>query len=454
MNKDAVILIVDDEKDHADVILEALEKQCSTAIAAYTADDAMQIIQNRHIDLVITDLNLRCDTTGIDILNSAKRRNPATAVILITAYATIDTCKEAIRRGAYDYLVKPIDIEQLRVMAAKAVGEKAGAGTDGGFNFKGVVSKSHTMQNVFGVLRRVAPTNISVLIEGESGTGKELLARAIYENSLRKDRHFKPLNCAGLTESLLESELFGHTKGAFTGAASQRKGLFEAADKGTLFLDEIGDMPPAMQAKLLRVLEDGVVVPVGSSKSIVVDVRIISATNHDLAELVEEKNFRQDLYFRIRGVSVTLPPLRSRPEDIPELFGYFLKQACEELGRNITRITESAMAIILAYDWPGNIRQLMNAIKTMVVMCDHDTLDIRDIPLEIHRVKQISGHVAKGMESLDEITSRLMGKSLEEVERQHIRNTLTQTGGNRAEAAKILKIGERTLYRKIKEYNL
>lgn len=449
MSKDAIILIVDDEKEHADVLVEALEKQCARAIAAYTAEDALEIIENQDIDLVITDLNLRSDTNGIDILNHAKEHNPATAVILITAYATIETCKEAIKRGAYDYLVKPIDIDQLRIMATKAIPQKTFAVKD--FKITGVVGKSHGMQNVFHILRRVSPTNISVLIEGQSGTGKELIARAIHENSPRKNKHFRPLNCAGLSETLLESELFGHAKGAFTGASVDRKGLFEIADKGTLFFDEIGDMPLIMQAKLLRVLEDGIIVPVGSNKSLAVDVRVVSATNHDLAKLVEEKKFRQDLYFRIKGASVTLPPLSARREDIPELFGYFLKEACEEIGRDITRITESAMAALLSYHWPGNIRQLRHTVRTMVVMCEGDILDIRDIPPEIHRVKQIAGQVAI---PLGQATSQLAGHSLEDVERQHIQSTLELTEGNRAEAAKLLKIGERTLYRKIKEYDL
>lgn len=449
-NNDSVILIVDDEKDHADVLAEALEKQCGRTICAYTADEAIEAIENNDIDLVITDLNLGSTVNGIDILKHARERNPSTAVLLITAYATIETCKEAIRLGAFDYLVKPIDIDQLRAMATKAIPQKELVETSD-FIFTGVHSRSREMQHVFNVLRKVSPTNISVLIEGPSGAGKELIAQAIHDNSPRCSNAFKPINCAGLSDTLLESELFGHAKGAFTGADTERKGLFQVADKGTLFLDEIGDMPLKMQAKLLRVLEDGVIIPVGSNKPIVVDVRVISATNHDLAKLVEEKKFRQDLYFRVKGVSVTIPSLSKRPKDIPELFGYFLKQACQELGRDITRITDSALAILLAYDWPGNIRQLRNAVKTMVVMCDRDTLDVRDIPPDIHLVKRLeAGQVAQGQQFI----SDFRGRSLEEVERQHITDTLTLTDGNRTEAAKILKIGERTLYRKIKEYDL
>ena len=452
MNSDCVILVVDDEKGHADVLVEALEKQCGEVIGCYCAEDARKCIEDKRPDLVITDLNLGSDINGIDIIDIAKEYNPHAQVILITAYATIETCKDAIRRGAYDYLVKPIDIDQLRAMASSALSAVSRpAANNDDFVFEGVVSRSKTMQSIFNVLRRVAATDISVLIKGDSGTGKELTARAIHNNSPRRKNPFKPLNCAGLTESLLESELFGHAKGAFTGAAIERKGLFEAADKGTLFLDEIGDMPLAMQAKLLRVLEDGIVVPVGANKSVVVDVRVISATNHDLARLVEEKKFRQDLYFRIKGVSVTIPPLRSRPGDIPELFGFFLKEACDELGQNISRITEAAMAVLVSYDWPGNIRQLRHCVRTMVVMCDDDTLDIRDIPPDIHRIKQLQQGV--GAETI-QFAPDMSGQSLNEVEKQHIINTLKKTNGNRSEAAKILKIGERTLYRKIKDYDL
>ncbi|NLH16213.1 MAG: sigma-54-dependent Fis family transcriptional regulator [Phycisphaerae bacterium] len=454
MKSNPAILVVDDEKDHADVLVEALHRQGS-AVGAYSVEDALRQIDRRRFDIVIADLNLRSDKTGLDILDAAREKHRDTVVILITAYATIETCKQALRRGAYDYLVKPIDVDQLRLMVTRALASRKGSEPESDFVFPGVRSRSPAMKRIFHVLRRVAPTTLSVLIEGESGTGKELTARAIHDNSPRHDKPFRPINCAGLTESLLESELFGHVKGAFTGAATDRKGLFEVADKGTLFLDEIGDMPLSMQAKLLRVLEDGLVFPVGSTKPIVVDVRVISATNHDLAKLVEEKKFRQDLYFRIRGVSITLPPLRHRLEDIPELFGYFLNQTTTALGRDIHRITEAAMNILINFGWPGNIRQFRYTVQTMVVMCDSDTLDVQDIPPEITRIKQLSGQVQADVVAAPVAsTDALFGKTLEEVEREHIANTLRLTHNNRAEAAKILQIGERTLYRKIKEYNL
>ena len=316
------------------------------------------------------------------------------------------------------------------------------------FEFEGIVGKSPSNRGVFKVLQRVALSDIPVLIEGQSGTGKELVARAIHNNSKRKDKMFIPVNCAGLTETLLESELFGHCKGAFTGAVVDRKGLFEMADKGTLFLDEIGDMPLSMQAKLLRVLEDGLVTPVGSHKSVVVDVRIISATNRDLTELIEEKNFRQDLYFRIKGVSVTLPPLRNRTEDIVELTHYFIRQAIEETALPVSGITDAAQAILNTYDWPGNIRQLKNCIRTMVVMCEGDKLDVANIPPEIALRRQLPAA------NTTAVATSLAGVSLNELEKQAITETLAKTGNNREKAASILGIGERTLYRKIKEYNL
>jgi len=453
--KEGVILIVDDERDHADGLAESLEKLCARAIAVYDGNDAIEILRSRQVDVVVTDLKLGGDIDGLDILEEAKKYNDSTEVILITAYATIETCKEAIKRGAYDYLVKPIDIGQLRTLVTQACQkastanerrvQKPKAGKED-FVFEGVRGNSPAMEGIIEVLRRVAPTNISVLIEGQSGTGKELLARAIHINSLRWNKSFRPVNCAGLTETLLESELFGHVKGAFTGAAGDRKGLFEIADKGTLFLDEIGDMSPTSQAKLLRVIEDGVIIPVGSNKPTVVDVRIISATNQNLPEMIEEKKFRQDLYFRIKGVNISVPALSERTEDIPGLIDFFLKEAATEVGSKVSGITDAALTVLSHYDWPGNVRQLRNTIRTMVVMCDRDRLDARDIPPDIAQRRQlIAGSQA---------SAALGAVSLNELEKQAIEETLSKTKGNREKAAKILGIGERTLYRKIKEYNL
>jgi len=396
--EDIVILVVGDERNHVDGIVESLEKFGAKMIAVYNGKDALEIIRSEKVNIIITNLNLEGDIDGLEVLKQAKNQNVETEVILITAYATIDTCKDVIKEGAYDYLVKPIDIDQLcavveqisRKFIAWAIDSvwTAGTGKDR-FIFEGIHGKGSVMAGIFKVLRRVSPTDISVLIEGQSGTGKELLAWTIHHNSKRRDKPFRPMNCAGLTETLLESELFGHAKGAFTGASTDRKGLFEIADKGTLFLDEIGDMPLNMQAKLLRVLENGVVVPVGTHKPIVVDVRIISATNHDLRKLIEEKKFREDLFFRIKGVSLCLPSLQERAEDIPVLVDCFLKEAIEEIGSNVCGITQSALGILSNFAWPGNIRQLKNCIRTMVAMCDGETLDVQDVPAEIHQVRRL-----------------------------------------------------------------
>jgi two-component system response regulator HydG len=455
MASDIIILVVDDERNHADGLAESLEKQCSRAIPVYTGKDAIDILNSEEIDIVVTDLKLEAeDVNGLTILDVAKNNNLQTEVILVTAHSTIDTCKEAIKKGAFDYLLKPVDISELRTLieqaskrisAAKSKSRITTTDKDG-FVFSGVRGQSQKIKGIFEVLKRVAPSDISVLIEGPSGSGKELIARAIHENSKRAEMPFKPLNCAGLTESLLESELFGHTKGAFTGATADRKGLFEIADKGTLFLDEIGDMPLNMQAKLLRVLEDGVVTPVGSDKHIVVDVRFISATNHDLMRLVEKKEFRQDLYFRIKGVSVNMPALRERREDINEFIDFFIAEASAQTGSNVGGISEKAKDVLVNYDWPGNIRQLRNCVRTMVVMCDSDTVDVKHIPPDIHQIRQLPGQSTPGGD--------LGGMSLNEIERQAIIDTLKKTNNNREQAAKILGIGERTLYRKIKEYNL
>jgi DNA-binding NtrC family response regulator len=452
---DCIVLILDDERDHADGMAEALEKFCARAIAVYKASDALEIIRNQQVDVVVTDLKLDGDIDGLDILRQTKSIDENIEVMLVTAYATINTCKDALKLGAFDYLVKPVDIGQLRTLVRQAC-EKASSvrehkiskqkESQSDFKFAGVLGNSPAIVGIYEVLRRIAPTNISVLIEGESGTGKELLARAIHNNSRRSDKPFRPVNCAGLSETLLESELFGHVKGAFTGAAGDRKGLFEIADKGTLFLDEIGDMASNSQAKLLRVIEDGIVVPVGSSKQISVDVRIISATNQNLTSLIDEKQFRQDLYFRIKGVNISLPPLRERIEDLPALVDYFLKEAIIETGLKVSGITDAALGALSRFNWPGNIRQLRNTIRTMVVMCDRDKLDLQDIPPDIAKRPQLAGS--------SDVPPHLGGVSLNELEKQAIAQTLSKTKGNRELAAKILGIGERTLYRKIKEYKL
>jgi DNA-binding NtrC family response regulator len=327
-------------------------------------------------------------------------------------------------------------LQQQNVVLAEQLATTAG--------FEGIIGKSMPMQQVLQTARQVAASDIPVLIMGESGTGKELIARAIHINSRRRKQRLVALNCAGLTESILEDELFGHVRGAFTGAQSDREGRFEHADRGTLFMDEIGDMPAAMQAKLLRVLENGEVVRVGSNEPIKVDVRLISATNRDLDEMVAEKQFREDLFFRIKGVTILLPPLRERREDIPLLTYYFLQQAAERYGKVNEGIKPEAQQLLMGYSWPGNVRQLKNVVENMVVLSPPGELGPESLPPEI---RPATGAPTGGM-------NNLVGISIEQAERELIRNTLKMVSGNREQAAKILGIGERTLYRKIKEYGM
>ncbi len=315
------------------------------------------------------------------------------------------------------------------------------------FGFEGVVGNSPEMQKVIERLKQVAPTSATVLITGESGTGKELVAKALHVNSPRRNKPFVPLNCAALSENILESELFGHVKGAFTGAERERKGYFEQANGGTLFLDEVGDIPLSTQVKLLRVLESGEIVKVGTNESVKVNVRLISATNRDLSEAIAEGKFRQDLYHRIKVVNIKLPPLRSKREDIPLLIEHFLKEFATSHGKPVQGISPAARKALMAYSWPGNVRELKNTIESMVVMDLDGTLDVDDLTDEIQSATGVAAEPSGGADGL-------VGHTLENIEKHYIAETLRLTSGNREEAAKLLKIGERTLYRKIKDYKL
>ncbi|MFQ6048369.1 MAG: sigma-54 dependent transcriptional regulator, partial [Phycisphaerae bacterium] len=375
-----------------------------------------------------------------------------TEVILITAYGDERLARDALKDGgAYDYITKPLNLDRIREVVDRAARQAITSREnralreqlDRAFAFEGIIGSSPEMARIIKVLKQVADSKITILIVGETGTGKELIAQAIHNNSSRRNKPYKVINCAGLTESLLESELFGHVRGAFTGAITDRKGLFEAADGGSLLLDEVGDMPPAMQAKLLRTLENGEIVRVGSNDPRVVDVRVIAATNKDLKRLKDQGEFREDLYYRLAQVTIRVPPLRERREDIPLLVQH-IKQAAREHGKNITGICPEALRQLVNYKWEGNVRQLRQAITQMVVLAEQPQLRLEDIPeefrvgTEIVRAPQVS----------------LAGMSLEELERLAIQHTLQRTGGNRERAAKILGIGARTLYRKLKEYGL
>jgi len=450
--KKSTILIVDDEEEHAQVMCEALQRVGHRCDVTYSLAEAQQRLSKKRYDVVVTDLVMEGRRDGLEVLKLSKEQQPPPPVILVTARGDVKTSVGAMHDGAFDFIEKPLDLDYFRAKVNSAA-ERASLAKQNqilteqlieGSGFEGIVGKSAGIQRVVQTARQVAASDIPVLIMGESGTGKELIARAIHATSKRRKERLVALNCAGLSESILEDELFGHIKGAFTGAQTDREGRFEHADGGTLFLDEIGDMPGAMQAKLLRVLENGEVVRLGSNTPILVDVRIISATNRQLEQFVADKQFREDLYFRIKGVTITIPPLRERRDDIPLLVHFFMKQSSEKYDKQIEGISPEAQQSLMAYGWPGNVRQLRNIVENLVVLASGPVIGTENLPPE---VKPVLTEGPGGM-------SNLVGISMEQAEKELIKNTLKITDGNREQAAKMLKIGERTLYRKIKEYDL
>ncbi len=449
----AQVLIVDDEADHADVMADALRKPGHICTVRHSLDEARVELEGGHFDVIVTDLMMHGRPDGMTILAEAKTRQPGAKTIMVTAHGDIPTAKEAIRGGAYDFIEKPLDLEVFRNLVNRAaeaavlraqvdaLSEQLGEE----YSFEGIVGASPAIRQMVRTLQQIAPTDIPVLLIGETGTGKDLVARVIHQNSRRAKQRFKPVNCAAFTESLLESELFGHVKGAFTGAEKNTEGVFEYANGGTLFLDEIGDMPLGMQSKLLRVLESGEVVRVGSNDPRTVDVRFIAATHRDLEAMVKDETFRQDLFFRIKGVEIKLPPLRDRREDIPLLAQHQINLLNQRNGRNVLGVTDEVAQKLMAYDWPGNVRQLNRIIELMCVFAeDGGELEAAHLPAE----------VSGASDSNASSSGSLAGIDLAELEKRAIRETLKLTGGNREQTARMLGIGERTLYRLLKEYGL
>ena len=446
------ILIVEDDRPQADAVAETLQRMGHSCVVVTEPRRALAILEDDGFDLVVTDLVMH-DVGGMEVLRAAKRADPAAEVILVTGHGTIETAVQAMREGAYDYITKPLNVSELRDRVAKALEHRhlvrrtaqLSEQLQERFGFEGIIGQSPAIRRVIETCRLIAPTDTTVLIEGESGTGKELIAKALHNNSPRREHNFVALNCAALSEGILESELFGHEKGAFTGALAGRKGRFEHADGGTLFLDEVGDMPVATQIKLLRVIENREIVRVGSNEPRKVDVRLVSATNQRLDELVKSGKFRGDLYFRLKVVRVVLPPLRDRREDVPLLAEHYLRHLAAEHGKAVTGITPEALRVLAAYDWPGNVRELINTLETMIVLAPRPVLDSSDIPPELRP----AGRQEQRPEDI-----RPGATSLGNAERILIERTLASTAGNRHEAAAILGIGQRTLYRKIKEFGL
>lgn len=462
--KEFSILIVDNDNAHARAMTESLERVGYRCTVAMSGPEGVKQIEKNMFHVVVTDLVMN-DVDGIGVLQKAKSSLPDCEVVLVTGHATVPKAVEAMQEGAFNFLEKPITPGRLRAITSKAIeavdlkqtNTELRARLDEKFGFEGIVYASPKMQDVIDRLKRIAPTDATVLITGESGTGKELIAQAIHQNSPRKSKRMKALNTRAVSETLVESELFGHVKGAFTDAASDRMGAFEYADGGTLFLDEVGDMPMSTQIKLLRVLEEHRITRVGDNKAIKVNVRLLSATNRPLEAMVEEGKFRNDLYYRLNIVTVHLPALRERPEDVVPLMDHFRKTFIKRHGKTQCMFAPPVTRRFYSYEWPGNIRQLRNFVETMVVLDTDGVLDLDDLPPELSQQGDLDGRSQSTEQGKGEVVphagdSNLIGRSMSDIERWAIEETLKMTAGNREEAAKILSIGARTLYRKLDKY--
>ncbi len=438
------ILVVDDEAPIRDMIRKGLSQMGGYNVeVAQNGVEAIEKIEKDVFDLVLTDLKMP-EMDGLELLKTIKGTRPEVMVILVTAYGSIETAVEAMKIGANDYITKPIDLNELLIHVSKAQKESLLLRENRllrmevrkKFEFNNIIGKSKKMQEIFSLIEKVAPGNSTVMIYGGSGTGKELVAKAIHYNSPRADRFFIPFNCGAIPETLVESELFGHTKGAFTGAVQAKKGLFEEANGGTLFLDEISTILPSVQVKLLRVLQEKEVMKVGSTERTKIDVRMVAATNENLEENMKKGKFREDLFYRLHVFPIFLPDLKERKEDIPLLAYHFLDIYSKEAKKEIKGISKEAIKLLLEYHWPGNVRELENTIERAVIMTDQDYLSPNDFPRDL--MEGISEMIRRGVKDR---------KSLEDIKSEYMKEILKETGGNKRIAAEILRVNPRTLYR-------
>jgi len=447
-----IILVVDDDKNTRDGLQRALQRHYAVKTAE-SAEAALAILAAEPaVDVMLSDLRMP-GTDGLGLLRRANAQNPQTICILLTAYGSVETAVEAMKQGAYDFLTKPINLDHLDMLVARAIKsrdlekkvETLEVQLNEKFGMENIIGESLAMRPVFEIIQQTAPTQAAVLIQGPSGTGKELVAQAIHRLSTRAKGPFVAVHCAALSSTLLESELFGHEKGAFTGATVQRKGRFEIANGGTLFLDEISEIDPSIQVKLLRVLEEHTFERVGGEETIQTDIRVIAATNRDLRDYVKQGKFREDLFFRLNVVDIMLPPLCERAGDIPLLADRFLKEYGERNGKHIEGLTADALSLLTAYAWPGNVRELRNTIEKMVVLSRTERLSARDVPLNIREA-------VKGSPLASSRLPLLTTGALADTERRKILSVLEKNGGNRTRAAEELGISRRTLHRKLREY--
>ena len=450
MNRRYSILIIDDERGTREAMGKFLRPDYDVTLAE-DGEIGINLINRNHYDLILSDICMEPGPSGLDVLETTLKRTPSPPCILFTAYGSIETAVDAVKKGAFDFVTKPVNFDRLEIIIRRALESvrlkeentelKRRLGSS--FGIKGMIGNSTKMKNIIETIEQVAPTRTTVMITGESGTGKELVAQAIHQCSGRAGK-FVPVHCAALPENLLESELFGHERGAFTGAVEMRKGRFELAAGGTIFLDEIGEIPLHIQVKLLRVLENRAFERIGGTETIVTDARVVAATNRDLRAMVERGEFREDLFYRLNVVSLEIPPLRERRDDIPLLVKHYLDLFTKENGKDIG-ITEAAMASLCAYSWPGNIRELRNCVERMVVLCRGKMIDIDNVPVDIR--EGVTPGIAKTVLAQPSCDLECNEKIL-------IERALNEYRGNRTKAAEKLGISRRTLHRKLHTYNL
>jgi len=472
----AKVLLIDDEVTMVQMVTELLRREGHEVFPFSNFKDAMETLETQRPELVITDLYLdKTRTHGLEILEKARSLNPPSTVIMITAYATIETAVDAMKKGAFDYLEKPFKVDDLRLCIRHAISENVYLRKQlkKKYQFNQLIGNSPQMQAVFKMIERVADTDSTILILGESGTGKELVARALHFNSRRQFAPFIPINCSALPENLLESELFGHAKGAFTGAINDKKGLFAEADGGTIFLDEIGTMPPVLQSRLLRVLQEKEVRRVGDNVPVSVNVRVLAATNESLEKRVKDGFFREDLYYRLNVIPINLPPLRDRKEDVPVLTIHFLRDKVDPRTGKLFQITRKALDVLATHEWPGNVRELENAIERACALCENGVIRVADLPpaLAAKAPPDGSEEVVEAPSAAPETTSGLAIGSqgaaavhatvgqplgslkdfLRDQELTYVNRALAQTGGDKEKAAELLNVSVATLYRKLAE---
>ena len=448
MDKGHKILVVDDDLEMCGMLSDVLKEEGFFVTTTGDSLEASKILKREEFDVLVTDLKMK-GLKGLDLLEGVNKVAPMTPVIIITAFGTIESAIKAMKMGAYDYITKPFQMDEIVLTVRKALENRLlkkevirlRKEVESRYDFHQLIGKSPSMQKIYDLIERISDSSSNVLITGESGTGKELVAKAIHYNGVRKEGPFVAINCAAIPETLLESELFGYKKGAFTDAKSDKKGLIFEANEGTLFLDEITEMPLTLQAKLLRVIEEREIRPLGDTNSYSIDVRVISSSNRDIKSTIQEGRFREDLYYRLNVIDIPLPPLRERKEDIPLLIQHFITKFSNELKKGISGVSEGALKVLVSYSWPGNVRELENIIQRAITLSQHEVILPDDLPASI-------------IQKTDE---KLFEKAMEEkftldqLEKEYVKRVLIETGGNKSKAAEILGLDRKTLYRKLQE---